>query len=55
MQREKLMRKKSGYQRPSSVSAFCSEMQPTGRHGAQVARYATLFAVGVAGQDDAPR
>ncbi|MCY1307843.1 hypothetical protein D9M70_578070 [compost metagenome] len=31
MQREKLMRKNSGYQRPSSVSAFCSEMQPTGQ------------------------
>src|SRR5690554_13407 len=30
IQREKLIRKNSGYQRPSSCSAFCSEIQPTG-------------------------
>src|SRR5574344_740822 len=35
MQREKLMRKNSGYQRPSSRSAFCSEIQPTGQATAQ--------------------
>src|SRR5471030_2523833 len=31
MQREKLIRKNSGYQRPSAVSAFCNEMQLTGQ------------------------
>src|SRR5574344_1298752 len=35
IQREKLIRKNSGYQRPSSCSAFCSEIQPTGQATAQ--------------------
>src|SRR5262245_54600674 len=35
IQREKLIRKNSGYHRPSSLSAFCREMQPTGQDTAQ--------------------
>lgn len=53
MQREKLMRKKSGYQRPSRFSFLQRDATHRARHGAQVAGHAALFAVGVAGQDNA--
>lgn len=53
MQREKLMRKKSGTSDRLRFQLSAGRCNPPARHGAQVAGYATLFAIGVAGQYDA--
>ncbi len=52
MQREKLMRKNSGYQRPSLVSLLQRDTADRAGYRAEVTGYATLFAVRIAGQND---